>query len=108
MRTEADRPAWDQSVADRLDGSVVLVGVTYNEPDGPRLEQFFGTVIAVDEIEGITLRLDGSRSGETFMLPPDLQAIFPAKPGSYRLRQSGEVVNDPDYITTWERTPGRQ
>lgn len=61
-----DRPLWDQRIADQLDGAVVLVGMTYNEPDGQRVEQFFGTVIATDEAEGVTLSLDGSRSGETF------------------------------------------
>lgn len=99
------RPRWDKRFAAQLDGAVVLVGMTYHEPDGPRVEQFFGTVIATDEAEGVTLRLDGSRSGEIFRLPPDLASFVPAKPGAYRLRQTGEVVNDPDYTTTWEKTP---
>ena len=98
-----DRPLWDQRIADQLDGAVVLGGMTYNEPDGQRVEQFFGTVIATDEAEGVTLSLDGSRSGETFRLPPDLRAFYPAKPGSYRLRGTGAVVIDPDFTTTWER-----
>jgi hypothetical protein len=100
-----DRHRWDKRIADRLEGAVVLVGMTYNEPSGPRLEQFFGTVITADENEGVSLRLEGSRSGETFQLPPDLRAFFPAKPGTYRLRQTGDVVNDPDYTTTWDITP---
>lgn len=98
-----ERPRWDRRIADRLDGAVVLVGMTYNDPDGQRVEQFFGTVVAIDEKEGVTLHLDGSRSGETFRLPPDLRAFHPAKLGSYRLRTTGEVVVDPDYTTTWER-----
>ena len=98
-----DRPRWDQRLADQLDGAVVLVGMTYNEPDGQRVEQFFGTVVATDETDGVTMSLDGSRSGETFRLPPDLRAFYPAKPGSYRLRATGEVVVDPDFTTTWEQ-----
>jgi|SRR5579859_5698471 len=98
-----DRPQWDQRLADQLDGAVVLVGMTYNEPNGKRVEQIFGTVITAHEAEGITLSLVGSRSGETFLLPPDLRAFYPAKPGSYRLRGTGEVVVDPDFTTTWER-----
>jgi len=98
-----DRPRWDQRFADQLDGAVVLVGMTYNEPSGKRVEQFFGTVIATHETEGVTLLLEGTRSGETFRLPPDLRAFFPAKPGSYRLRATGEIVVDPDFTTTWER-----
>jgi hypothetical protein len=102
-----ERPRWDKNFAAQLDGAVVLVGITYNGPSGPRLEQFFGTVIETDETNGITLRLAGSRSGEIYRLPPDLRAFLPAKPGSYRLRQTGEVVNDPDYTTRWDMTPPR-
>jgi len=98
-----DRPRWDQRFADQLDGAVVLVGMTYNEPSGKRLEQFFGTVIAAHETEGVTLLLEGTRAGETFRLPPDLRAFFPARPGSYRLRTTGEIVVDPDFTATWER-----
>lgn len=101
----SNRPQWDQAFAQQLAGAVVLVGITYNEPAGARLEQFFGTVTRADEHEGITLRLDGSRSGEMFHLPPDLRAFFPAQPGSYRLRQTGETVVDPDFTATWEMTP---
>lgn len=100
-----ERPQWDEAFAERLDGAVVLVGMTYHEPSGPRDEQFFGTVIATDQTEGVTLRPGGSRSGEIFRLPPDLRAFFPAEAGTYRLRQTGEVVVDPDYTVVWELTP---
>jgi hypothetical protein len=93
--------------AERLLGATVLVGLTFNEPSGQRLEQFYGTVMGADPEEGITLRLDGNRSGEIYTLPPDLRAFFPARPGSYRLRETGEVVIDPDYTTTWDFTPPR-
>ncbi|MEA3017319.1 MAG: hypothetical protein QOI38_2041 [Sphingomonadales bacterium] len=99
------RPPWDQAFAESLEGAVVLVGITRNEPPGPRLEQFYGTVVAADPQGGIRLMLSGSRSGETYHLPPDLRALFPAAPGSYRLRETGETVVDPDYTTTWDLTP---
>ena len=102
-----DRPSWDEARAEKLHGSTVLVGLTFNEPEVPRQEQFYGTVMSTDPEEGITLRLDGSRSGEVYTLPPDPGAFFPAKPGSYRLRETGEVVVDPDYTTTWDFTPPR-
>jgi len=35
------------------------------------------------------------------MLPPEPEAYEPAPPGEYRLRSTGEVVVDPDYLTTW-------
>ena len=101
------RPEWDDKLAERLEGSVILVGITYEDPSGPRLDQFFGTVVGVDPDNGIELRLGGSRSGETFVLPPDLRSLNPAERGSYRLGQTGEVVIDPDFTTTWNVAPPR-
>jgi hypothetical protein len=92
-------------MAERLNGATVLVGITYNEPTGDRLEQFYGTVMSADPEQGITLRLEGSRLGETYYLPPDLRAFFAARPGSYRLRSTGEEVVNPDYTATWSITP---
>lgn len=105
-KTEA-QPQWDHARAEKLLGSTVLVGLTFEEPSGPRQEQFYGTVMSASPNEGITLRLEGSRSGETYTLPPDLRSFFPARPGEYRLRETGEVVVDPDYTTTWTSTPPR-
>ena len=62
-------------------------------------------MMAADKSEGVTLRLEGTRSGEVYTLPPDLRAFFSARPGSYRLRGTGEVVINPDYTTTWDFTP---
>ena len=39
--------------------------------------------------------------GELLTLPPDLRPFQPAPAGSYRLRSTGEVVLDPDYLATW-------
>jgi len=107
FRKSDGRPEWDCGRAEKLLGSTVLVGVTYDEPAGQRQEQFYGTVMVADPEEGITLRLEGSRSGEVYTLPPDLRALFPAPPGAYRLRATGEVVTDPDYTSTWTFTPPR-
>lgn len=98
------RPAWDHARAEELIGSTVVVRLTYNEPSGPQVQQFHGTIMSACPNEGITLRLEGSRLGQFYTLPPALEALFPAKPGSYRLRETGEVVTDPDYTTTWDRT----
>lgn len=104
FRKAESPPAWDQAGADKLVGATVLVGITYDEPAGERLSQFFGTVMSVDAREGITLRLEGSRAGELYTLPPDLRPFFPARAGSYILRETGEVITDPDYTATWTIT----
>lgn len=107
FRKSDGRPKWDHARAEKLLGSTVLVGLTHDEPSGPRQEQFCGTVMSADPDEGITLRLDGARSGEFYTLPPDLRSFYPARPGEYRLRETGEVIVDPDYTTTWTSTPSR-
>ncbi|WP_144097023.1 hypothetical protein [Croceicoccus sediminis] len=94
------KPDWDEDFAKNLMGAVVLVGITRITSDGETQEQFYGTVERADA-EGIDIRLAGSRSGESFFLPPDPRAFFPAEPSSYRLLETGEVVENPDYTSTW-------
>jgi hypothetical protein len=94
------KPEWDKDFAEKLVGAVVLVGITRIAASGETQEQFYGTVERADA-EGIEIHLAGSRSGETFFLPPDPRAFFPAEPGSYRLRETGEVIENPDYTSTW-------
>lgn len=80
-------------------GKIMLVGITYYRPNGECAgqRQLWGTVISADET-GVVLR---QSSGARFSLPPDLSSVEPAPPGEYRLRSTGEVVRDPDYLSTW-------
>ena len=98
-----DGPLWDPKLAVELVGKRVLVGVTDLAPDGSVLgqRQFCGQAVRADWRAGIALRLEGARAGEEVVLPPDTRAFQPAAPGEYRLRQTGEVVTDPDFLTTW-------
>ena len=57
--------------------------------------------MSVDAQEGVSLRLEGNRHGEWKTLPPHLANFGCASPGEYRLRQTGEVVTNPDYTATW-------
>lgn len=48
--------------------------------------------------------------GEDRWVPPDVSADEPAQPGEYRLRESGQVIESPDYLATWTfrvRSPWR-
>ena len=104
------RPLFDHHLGRELVGKHVLVGVTYldNAGEPQHLEQFHGTVISADAREGFNLRLRGERDGETHWLPPDTRAFSKARPGEYRLKSTGEVVEDPDYTCTWSVTPRKE
>lgn len=95
------KPEWDEVFGASLLGSVVLVGITRVDGEETTQEQFFGTIERADA-EIIEIRLGGSRSGELYRLPPDPHNFFPAEPGSYRLRLTGEVLENPDFTSTWE------
>lgn len=84
---------------DELIGKVLLIGLTYYAKDGEFIEQkqLWGTVTRAD-MNGIVIK---KSNGDTFILPPDLSSFSKAAPGIYRLRSTGEVIEDPDYLTTW-------
>lgn len=81
-------------------GKRVLVAVTAVSPAGEEVDrqELAGTVVAVEPERGVQLRLTNE---EPFWLPPDVRGLEEAQPGQYRLRDSGEVVVDPDYLWHW-------
>ena len=85
-----------------LVGRRLLAGITLRDADGTLVErrQFHGTV--TDVADGVViLRAD---DGSEVLLPADPHAYEPARPGTYRL-PSGDVVTDPDYLSTWDIRP---
>ena len=94
---------WDEEIASQLPGRVVLVGITTLDPDGQVMgvSQFYGTVVSADRRAGILLELGGARAGRSYNLPPMTDALHFAAPGVYRLRETGEEVENPDFTVTW-------
>lgn len=82
-----------------LKGKVILVGMTYYTKDDVFVEQkqFWGTITSVYDNTIIVKQ----NNGEEFSIPNDKTAIEKAKPGEYKLRSTGEVVVDPDFLSTW-------
>jgi hypothetical protein len=82
-------------------GARLLVGVTVREPDGTVVSrtQFCGVVLEV--ADGVVVV---DKDGEPALLPSDDLAYTSAPRGTYTLSGSGEVVVDPDYVTTWDVT----
>lgn len=99
------KPEWDDDLGAALINAVVLIGITRLNGDEATQEQFFGTIEKADP-QGILLMLGGLRAGEQYRLPPDPRAFTQADPGVYRLRSTGEVLENPDFIATWTITAG--
>jgi len=82
-------------------GKHLLIGITYLDWQDNLIEQkqFHGNIDRINEREGIVIKL--SDSSEEYSLPPDLNSLRPAEKGEYRLRSTGEIIIDPDFLTTW-------
>ncbi|GAA0654139.1 hypothetical protein [Brevundimonas lenta] len=93
---------WDRAESEWV-GAVVLVGLTFLNKEGEidRREQFYGQIVSAHREHGIELDLSGARGGESYWLPPDLEAFQPAARGDYSLESTGELVRDPDLVTQW-------
>jgi hypothetical protein len=88
-----------------------LIGLTYTTATGEVLKetQLAGTVIEVDEEEGISIQLMAIEGQETeaekppvFHLPPLLEAWFVATPGHYKNAEHKIDIIDPDFFVTWD------
>ena len=81
-------------------GKHVLVGITYVDAADRPIEQrqYHGLIESADERTGFAIRVD-DRTVE--WLPPHVAAFSTAAPGEYRLRSTGEVVTNPDLVSTW-------
>lgn len=90
---------------DDMIGGRILVGVTYLNDDGGVYQQlqFVGRVTAVEPLVSIE-----RKGAEPFTLPPEPEAYDRAALGEYTLRGTGQVVNDPDFITSWTVHRGEQ
>lgn len=86
----------------RYVGKRLLVGITVHTADGEFVyqEQFHGVIVTADEGGVVIQRAD---NGARVSLPPELQE---ATPGNYRLRSTGEVLVNPDYLAKWSWTEG--
>ena len=100
----ASHSQWDECVAEHLLGSIVIVGLAYVDPEGQcmGLFQIYGVVTVADKERGIAVECHGQIwDGQEHWLPPVTAAFHKAKPGRYRLCSTGEVIFDPDYLTSW-------
>lgn len=92
---------WDADLAARLVGAYALVGTVFVSASGERVAQYHGRIVSADPSAGIEIACEGRFAGETLVLPPATGWFGPARSGEYRLKTTGEVVVDPDVLSTW-------
>ena len=82
-------------------GKTIIVGITYigKEENVIKMSQYVGKIIEADENQGIVIEEKNSK--EILAIPPQLSSIEIAKPGEYKLKSTGEIVVDPDLLSTW-------
>ncbi|WP_139042153.1 hypothetical protein [endosymbiont of Riftia pachyptila] len=83
-----------------LINKVLLVGITLIDKDNNVLKQIqvHGNIVRVSS-DGISII--NNNTNKEFTIPADFENITEASPGEYKLRSTGEVVIDPDYISSW-------
>ena len=92
-------PFWTEKAA-RMVGKRVLVGKTYVRGESVLQHvQFNGVIEDASERQGFAVRR--SDTGDIEWLPPDMRAFEQAPPGEYMLRSTGEVIVDPDMVSSW-------
>jgi hypothetical protein len=91
----------DRIEPSELEGASVLIGITRELGDGTHeLEQYHGTASFEDQGD-YGLVIVQCSDGTDRQYPFDSRSLERAAPGEYRLRSTGEVVADPDFLMTW-------
>ena len=101
---EADTNMRNES---ELIGKHLLIGITFLDEQGDAVEQnqVHGRI---DRIVDDMLDIIRADTGAKFTIPFAPHTIKPASAGEYRLRTTGEVVVDPDLISTWTVSAGEE
>ena len=89
-------------VRDAMSTEVLMIGPLHTLRHAAKLmsQRHVGSAI-VHNPETSGIGIDIADDSEIYWLPPHLEAFQPAEPGEYRLRSTGEVLVDPDFVSTW-------
>lgn len=92
--------SFDQARANSYIGKSILIGLHIYEQGAttPAQEQMYG-IITHASPQGIKVALRGQNEGDMLNMPPSLDDIEVATPGTYLL--GDERVEDPDFMASW-------
>ena len=85
---------------DEYVGKHLLISLTYVRHTGElkHKAQIHGVILRINEA---VIAVERQDTGDEFTIPADMSALQVAPEGDYRLKPSGEVVVDPDYLAVW-------
>ena len=81
-------------------GKHLLMSLTYLDGTGAMSQkvQLHGIITRINEA---IIAVNLQDTGEEFTLPADMSALTAAPEGEYRLKPSGDIVVDPDYLVVY-------
>ena len=88
---------YSKRLAQPFIGKRVIVSIRHIGAKGRETFSGLWGVIASVHKGGLLLKVEGGIKDEYWMLPPDLEALIPAKDRFYQLDGSNEIVVDVDY-----------
>ena len=93
---------WEE-LKENLKQKVFLIGLTFMDKNEKLIEQYqtHGTVIDLTDYGLFKIERE---DGSIFQMPYDNDTIKKADKGEYRENATGIIIEDPDYIMTWEIT----
>jgi hypothetical protein len=99
---KSEKFPFDEELAASYVGKYILLGITYEDSEGnvERQQQLHGVITSATR-DGIAISLRGIHDGTTWNMPPALDSIRPAEPGTYTLRSTNETIENPDLLATW-------
>ncbi len=83
-----------------LKGKVFLIGLTFIDEDEKLVEQYQSSGTVGELTDNGFLKFNRN-DGSVFQLPYDKEAINEAAEGEYKEKATGNIIINPDYITTW-------
>jgi len=86
---------------DDITGCTCIVSLVFIDDKEMLIDEYHTYGIVEEITEGDILRIRRA-DGTMFQLPYDDDTIEEAKPGEYKNKTTGEVVEDPDYIIVWD------
>ena len=91
---------------DDLDGATILVGITRLHADGSCSQEQFAGRATLKHRQDFSLVELQCTDGEQRSYPFDALSLQRAPEGEYRLRSTGEMIENPDFLMTWEVSEG--